>query len=174
MQFFQPKELDSRTKECFIDDKTGLNNSLGLNYLVTHILKQHKRYEENWSLVAFDASKEKFARLECDNLSQKDIDLAVSKMLTAICRNSDILSYCGNSVFCILSRVFEGDDTVKFANKILKHLKNLEYKNCKIEVNAKFGITFSKYEDNAENFFLRVQNALQKAQDSKEIVVVGA
>ncbi len=174
MQYFQIEELDKAIEQCFIDKTTKLNNLTGLSYIATHILKQHKRYEENWSLVVFDTNIEKYVRAECDNINQTDINLAVAKTLTDICRQSDILAFCGNSTFCILSRVFEGDDTVRFANKILKHITNIQYKDCKIEINTQFGITFSKYEDSTQNFFKRAESALLKAQSSKESVVVSA
>ncbi len=172
MLFFQTKDLDNKIKECFIDKNTGLNNGTGLMYLMENMHHQYERYEENWSFIMFEANMEKNIRSSCLDITQKDINKAVSSTLRKICRNSDIIAFCGNNKFCILTRVFEGDDIVRFANKILKNLKNIYFKDCIIDINSKFGITFSKHLDTLDSFISRAEIALKKAMETKENIVL--
>jgi diguanylate cyclase (GGDEF)-like protein len=171
MQYFQIKDYKGEKEACFKDKKTNLNNTVGLNYLLEHILKQHKRYEENWSLIVLDADIG-YAKTDCKDIAQDEIDKVIAETLKEVCRNSDILAYLGNAKFCVLSRVFEGDDTVRFADKLLKYLKQLENNNCKIEMEARVGITFTKYEDNAEDVFERLDKALAQANKTDKSIVV--
>jgi diguanylate cyclase (GGDEF)-like protein len=172
MQYFQIKDYKGEKEACFKDKITNLNNAVGLIYLLEYILKQHKRYEENWSLIVLDTDIE-HVKTDCkDTTAQDEIEKVVADALRKTCRNSDILAYLGSAKFCVLSRVFEGDDTVRFADKLLKHLKQLEYKSCKIEIEVKAGITFTKYEDNAEDVFERLDKALVQANKTDKNIVV--
>ncbi len=169
MQSFQIKDLIGKTnEECFTDKTTHLNNITGLSYLVKHILKQHKRYEENWSLVAILIDY----KHNCASINQDKIYIKTAEILKNICRDSDILTFCSNSTFCILSRVFEGDDTARFAQKIKKHLQKIELNGCTINSDIKFGITFSRYNDTASNIFTRIERALNKAHEIQNDIVV--
>ena len=172
MQFSQVQELNSRIEECFLDKKTRLNNIVGLIYLMRNLQKQFERYEENWSFIMFNTDIKRYIRTNCDDLSQEDVNLAAADILRTICRESDIISICNDSRFCILTRVFEGDDMIQFADKILKHLSGIEHNGCKIDINAKFGITFSKHNDTVENFIERAELALKKAESTQESIVL--
>ncbi len=173
MLFFQTKELNDKKKECFIDNKTGLNNTVGMLYLLENLHHQFERYEENWSFMIFLADINENVSSGCSDITQKDINLAISQLLKDICRTSDIIAFCEDNKFCILTRVFEGDDTVEFANKILKNLKSVNFNNCTLDINAKFGITFSKHGDDIESFVSRAEDALKKAIEADENIVLG-
>ncbi len=173
MLFFQVKESYEKKKECFRDKVTGLNNSVGLLYLMENLHNQFERYEENWSFMVFSCDVNENVSTSCSNVTQKEVNVAISDVLKNICRTSDIIAFCEDDKFCILTRVFEGDDTVEFANKILRNLKNINFKDCLLNINAKFGITFSKNGDTIESFVSRAQNALQKAIETEENIVLG-
>ncbi len=172
MRFFRIEDLEDKKKECFIDKKTGLNNGVGLLYLMENLHNQYERYEENWSFMVFRADIDSDVSSSCSDISQNDVNVAISNVLKSICRNSDIIAFCESGYFCILTRVFEGDDTVEFANKILKNLKGVRYKDCVMDINAKFGITFSKHKDSVESFVSRAQKALEKAVDADENIAL--
>ncbi len=172
MQSSQLKDLDKKVNECFIDKKTGLNNATGLYYLMKNLHKQYERYEENWSFIIFNTDIHKYVNSNCSNLVQDDIDIITSDILKKICRDSDILSFCEGGKFCILTRVFEGDDTIKFARKILKNLTDTDYNGCRVSINAKFGVTFSKNEDTPKKIMERAQKALLKSENTNENIVL--
>ncbi len=170
MQFFQQEELD-KLEETLKDKTTGLYNKQTLYLLMDNLLKQHERYEENWSFILMDCSLERVSS-SCKDLMQDQLDKAIGKKLTAICRKSDMLFYCDKGLFCILTRVFEGDDTVKFCEKLSRNLKELNVNGCVVDVMPKFGITFSKLSDSAESFSQRSYDALKKALSAKEDILV--
>ncbi|WP_022670488.1 GGDEF domain-containing protein [Hippea alviniae] len=172
MQFFQQEDLD-RLEKALKNETTGLYNKSTLYLLMDNILKQHERYEENWSFILMDCSLERISS-SCEALKQEQVDKAVAEKLKSICRKSDILFYCENGLFCILTRVFEGDDTVKFCEKLSKNLKELNAEGCIIDIMPKFGITFSKLNDTPEAFSQRSYDALNKAISTKEDILVQA
>ncbi len=171
MQFFQQKDLDKLNKDL-IDQNTQLYNKTALYFLMNHILLQHERYEENYSFIIFDCSKDHSVRSNCPDITQDQIDKAVADKLKKICRRSDILFHCDDGVFCILTRVFEGDDTVLFCEKITRNLKDLNHQDCSLEVKPKYGITFSKINDTPEDFAQRSYDALKKALEKEEDIVI--
>jgi len=171
MQFFQKKDLDKLNKGL-IDPNTQLYNKTALYFLMSHMLLQHERYEDNYSFIIFDCSTNHSVRSNCNSLSQSQVDRVVAKRLKHICRRSDIIFHCDDGIFCILTRVFEGDDTVIFCEKITKNLKELESENCKIEVIPKYGITFSVANDTPEEFAQRSYDALNKALEKKENIII--
>ncbi len=170
MLSFPLKDLRKNRSDCFESPYSGLHNAVGLYYLVENFLKQHERYEENWAILVFSTDRD-FVSSSCA-IGQDEIDAAVASTLVRICRRSDVLSYCDSGLFCILTRVFEGDDMVMFARKILRYLEEMEYNDCKLTVAAKFGITFSKFSDTAETFMERAFEALKKATETKEEIVI--
>ncbi len=172
MLSFPNQDLRDEINRCLIDTKTHLNNATGMFYLIDNLLKQHQRYEDNWALLTFSVNKE-FVSCDLEQISQDEIDKLTASTLKNICRSSDILSFCGDAIFCILTRVFEGDDMVMFAEKILRNLKNLTFNNSRVEINARFGITFSKYKDTTEEFINRSFSSLSKALQTQEKIVVG-
>ncbi len=171
MQFFQQKDLD-RLNETLIDKNTGLFNKTALYFLMKHILTQHERYEENYSFIIMNCSVENRIRSNCPTVSQDLVDKSISDRLREICRRSDILFHCSPGIFCILTRVFEGDDTVLFCEKITRNLKELHAENCKLEVKPKYGITFSKTNDKPEGLAQRSYEALKKAIDGEKDIVI--
>ncbi|WP_035586945.1 GGDEF domain-containing protein [Hippea jasoniae] len=171
MPFFQKEDLD-KIKRDFLDPLTGLNNKSSLFYITQHILRQFERYEENWSMIIFSAKKDENIRIDCSDISQNEIDKAIAEKLKEITRRSDILFRCSDGIFCILTRVFEGDDIVMFCNKIKNHLLQLKKDGCSLEIKPKFGITFSKMPDTTESFAERSFDALNKAiKENQDIVV---
>ncbi len=171
MQSFRTVDSNyDKIRQAFIDDETGLNNKTGLVYLLDNFLIQYERYEENISLIIFDADI-KYAR-SSDNINQSDINLATADMLKRICRRSDLIFFLGGSFFAILTRVLNGDDMVDFSNKILKYMKNLKHNDKNIELNAKFGITFSKNGDSVDNMMERALSAIDRAKGVENNIVV--
>lgn len=171
MQFFQQTDLD-KLKESLIDEETGLYNKTALYFLMHHILVQHERYEENYSFIIMDCATDGSVRSNCKSIPQKIVDKVVAEKLKSICRKSDILFRCDNGIFCILARVFEGDDTVMFCEKLTRNLKELEAGECTIEVKPKYGITFSKINDTPEKFAERSYSALKKAKEKGNPIVI--
>ncbi len=171
MQFFQQKDLEKLEKDL-IDKNTQLYNKTALYFLMNHILLQHERYEENYSFIIFDCSKEHSVRSNCKDMSQSVIDKAIAEKLKKICRRSDILFHCSEGIFCILTRVFLGDDTVLFCEKITRNFEYLGNEDCTLEVKPKYGITFSKMDDTPESFAQRSWDALNRAIDEEEIIVI--
>ncbi len=171
MQFFQQADLD-KLKRDLIDEETGLYNKTALYFLMHHILVQHERYEENYSFIIMDCAVNERVRSNCKSIPQKIVDKVIAEKLTSVCRKSDVLFRCENGMFCILARVFEGDDTVLFCEKLTRNLKKLTAGECIIEVRPKFGITFSKINDTPEKFAERSYNALQKAKEKDNPIVI--
>ncbi len=171
MQFFQQTDLD-KLKKDLIDGETGLYNKEALYLLMNHILAQHERYEENYSFIIMDCKAEESVRSNCKSIPQKIVDRVIAEKLKSICRKSDILFHCDNGVFCILARVFEGDDTVMFCEKLTRHFKELEAGECTIEVKPKYGITFSKINDTPERFAERSYTALKRAKEKGNYIVI--
>ncbi|WP_025209752.1 GGDEF domain-containing protein [Hippea sp. KM1] len=171
MQFFQTQDLDKIEKD--LKSENGLNNKSALYFLINHILTQHQRYEENYSLIMFECKVGENVDSKCSELNQKRLDGLVADKLRSICRKSDVLFHCSDGFFCILTRVFEGDDTIMFCKKIDKNLSSLNYDDdCKINLDLKFGITFSKDKDTVESFSQRAFEALKKAKGVSEKVIV--
>ncbi|AEA33672.1 GGDEF domain-containing protein [Hippea maritima] len=171
MQFFQKRDLDKIEKD--LKSKNTLNNKSALYFLIDHILTQHQRYEENYSLIMFESKIGKNVDSSCIELKQDKIDKIVADKLKSVCRKSDMLFHCDDGFFCILTRVFEGDDTVMFCKKLDKHLSNLEYDDdCRLSIDLKFGVTFSKDKDTVEAFSQRAFEALSKAGEVSEKIIV--
>ncbi len=166
------QELKSEIDKCLIDAKTGLHNAVGLLYLIDAFLTQHKRYEDNWAMITFNVNRSLLIS-KSRSLTQDEIDTAVAKLLKGACRRSDILSFWGDATFCILTRVFEGDDVIMFTEKILKLLKNVPVEGDTIEIKAYFAITFSTYSDTPEKFLKRSFETLQNAIESRERILIG-
>ncbi len=171
MQFFQQKDLEKIERDL-IDQNTQLYNKTALYFLMNHILLQHERYEENYSFIVFDCLKDHSVRSNCKDINQSLIDKVIAEKLKKICRRSDILFHCGEGIFCILTRVFLGDDTVLFCEKITNKFEDLGDEKCSLEIKPKYGLTFSKINDTPESFAQRSWDALNRALEKKELIVI--
>ncbi len=139
-------------KRCFLDKITGLNNKTGMKYLLGNLIKQHKRYEDNWALILLTIKdEEKLTKTLKNNAAIK----AVAQKLNSSCRTSDILFYLGDYYFCILTRVFDKNDTDEFIAKIRNNIDNVLKIGNNINFASEYGTAFMTYNDSAESMLNR-------------------
>ncbi len=146
------------------DPLTGMLNRRAATAIINYEMNRKKRLHNTVSLMILDidhfkAVNDNFGHEEGDRVLEE-----ISRSLPGICRSTDTLSRWGGEEFLILTPDTNGEQAFHLAEKIRKHMADLDFHRCG-SITVSLGISELGEGEDFQSWFNRADVALYKAKN---------
>ena len=144
------------------DSLTELYNRRFFDSILNVTVKDYKNGEMLW-LIMFDIDHFKNVNDDFGH-SMGDIVLKeFSTVVKALIRADDIFARWGGEEFCVIVSGVDLKSIVQFTERIRESIENYQF-SVKRRITASFGVALYKYGESADDFIIRVDEALYEAK----------
>ncbi len=168
-------QITEANKNLIIDPLTGVYNRRGLIHFLKSEIERAKRYKHPVSLIMADLDHFSNVNNSYGHLVGDSVLKQFCSTANSLIRSVDILTRYGGEEFIIILPNSTIENGFVVAEKIRDAISKLKfrYKDSTFSITSSFGVAQFKENDTMETFIERVDKALYKAKNKRNMTVKG-